>query len=111
MLRALHLVAREIALAHDQWLARLVRRRTAAENAALRETIGRLQAQIDLLRARLLRIDPRRRPRYRAWDRLAILWHRTRYGLSVSAAARAFVLSAQMGERAPWRSSSGSGAR
>jgi len=96
MLRALLLVAREIALAHDQWLARLARRRPlAAEIAALRETVGRQRAQIDLLRARLRRLHPRRRPRYRAWERLAILWHRARYGLSVSATARAFVLSAQ----------------
>ena len=96
MLRALLLVAREIALAHDRWLAQLVRRRPlAAEIAALRETVERQRAQIELLRARLLRLDPRRRPRYRAWERLAILWHSARYGLSVSATARAFVLSAQ----------------
>jgi hypothetical protein len=30
-----------------------------------------------------------------AWERLAILWHRARHGLSVSATARAFVLSVQ----------------
>ncbi|MCK6460201.1 MAG: DDE-type integrase/transposase/recombinase, partial [Planctomycetes bacterium] len=94
MLRALLLVAREIALAHDHWLSYLVRR-PLAENAALRETIERQRAQIDLLRARLLRLDPRRRPRYRPWERLAILWHRARYGLSVLATARAFVLSVQ----------------
>lgn len=96
MVRALLLVAREIALAHDHWRARFARRRPlAAENAALRETVDRQRAQIELLRARLLRLHPRRRPRYRAWERLAILWHRSRYGLSVSAAARAFVLSVQ----------------
>jgi len=96
MVHALLLVAREIALAHDRWLAQLVRLRPlAAENAALRETVGRQRAQIELLRARLRRLHPRRRPRYRAWECLAILWHRARYGLSVSATARAFVLSAQ----------------
>jgi putative transposase len=96
MIHALLLVAREIALAHDHWLAALARRRPlAAENAALRETVERQRAQIELLRARLLRLHPRRRPRYRRWERLAILWHRSRYGLSVSATARAFVLSVQ----------------
>ncbi|HEX5135708.1 MAG TPA: DDE-type integrase/transposase/recombinase, partial [Planctomycetota bacterium] len=96
MLRALLLVAREIALGHDRWLSQLVRRRPlVAEIAALREAVERQRAQIELLRARLLRPDPRRRPRYRAWERLAILWHRARYGLSVSATARAFVLAAQ----------------
>ena len=96
MLRALLLVAREIALAHDCWLAGLARRRPlVAENAALRETVEPQRAQIELLRARLRRLDPRRRPRYRPWERLATLWHRARYGLSVSATARAFVLSVQ----------------
>jgi hypothetical protein len=96
MIRALLLVARDIALAHDRWLAQLVRRRPlAAENAALRETVGRQRAEIELLRARLLRLHPRRRPRYRGWERLAILWHRTRYGLSVSATACAIALSVQ----------------
>ena len=96
MVRALLLVAREIALAHDRWLAHLVRRRPlTAENAALRETVERQRAQIELLRARLRRLHPRRRPRYRPWERLAILWHRSRYGLSIAATARAFVLSVQ----------------
>jgi len=64
MVHALLLVAREIAHAHDQWLARLARRRSlGAEIAALRETVERQRAQIDLLRARLLRLHPRRRPR------------------------------------------------
>jgi len=66
MVRALILVAREIALAHSRWLAGLARRRPlAAENAALREAVERQRAQIDLLRARLLRLHPRRRPRGR----------------------------------------------
>jgi hypothetical protein len=59
MIRALLLVAREIALAHDRWLARLARRRPlAAENAALRETVERQRAQIELLCARLRRLQP-----------------------------------------------------
>jgi hypothetical protein len=75
---------------------KLARRRPlAAENAALRETVERQRAHIALLQARLLRLHPRRRPRHRAWERLAILWHRACSGLSVSATARAFVLSAQ----------------
>jgi putative transposase len=96
MVRALLLVAREIALGHDRWCAAIARRRPlAAEIAALRETAERQRAENDLLRARLRRVHPRRRPRYRPWERLAILWHRARYGLSVSATARAFVLSVQ----------------
>lgn len=71
------------------------RRSPAAELDALRERIARLEAENALLRARLERLHPRRRPRYRPWERLAILWHRGRYGLSISATARAFVVSVQ----------------
>jgi putative transposase len=38
---------------------------------------------------------PRRRPHYKPWQRLAALWHAARYGLSVEAAARAFVVTRQ----------------
>ncbi|MGH7163191.1 MAG: DDE-type integrase/transposase/recombinase [Planctomycetota bacterium] len=95
MLRALLVVARAIALAHDRF--RVARcRALASEIGVLRERIARLEAENGLLRARLHRLHPRRRPRYRSWDRLAILWHRARYGLSMSATAKAFVVSVQM---------------
>jgi len=62
MIRALLLVARWIALAHNRWLARVAPRRPlAAEVTALRETVERQRAQIDLLRARLPRLQPRGR--------------------------------------------------
>lgn len=49
MLRALLVVAREIALAHDNWLAKLARLRPlAAENAALRVTVERQRAENEL---------------------------------------------------------------
>jgi len=94
MLRALLVVARAIALAHDRFRTALSRP-LAAGIDALRERIARLEAENALLRARLERLHPRRRPRYRPWERLAILWHRARYGLSMRATAKAFVVSVQ----------------
>jgi transposase len=65
-----------------------------ARVALLESLVERLRAENGLLRARLLRLAPRERPRYTAWERLRILWHRTRYGLSLREAARAFVVHA-----------------
>jgi len=70
-------------------------KRLQAENSALREENALLQAEADLLRARIERIPPRQRPRYAAWMRLEILWHRHRYGLSLPETARAFLLGRQ----------------
>jgi len=96
MTRSLLLVARWIAAAHDRWRARTARRSPLrARVAVLEETVGRLREENDLLRARLRRMDPRRRPRYRPFERLRILWHQARHGLSVRATARAFVVSVQ----------------
>jgi putative transposase len=96
MLRALLVVARWVASAHDRVFAEVARRRPlSAEIAVLHERVDRLRAENDLLRTRLRRLDPRRRPRYRPWERLRILWHRSRYGLSLETTARTFVVSVQ----------------
>lgn len=44
---------------------------------------------------RVLRLEPRRRPHYRPWERLTILWHQARYRLSNAATAKAFMVSVQ----------------
>jgi len=89
-------VADWIAKAHDRWLAALARLRPLhAEHAALRVRNERLREENELLRARLGRLEPHRRPRYKPWDRLRILCHRTRHRLSLDATARAFVVSVQ----------------
>jgi putative transposase len=96
MTRALLLVARWIATAHDRWRTVAFRRfplRTRID--FLEETVQRLREENDLLRARLRRVDARRRPRYRPFERLRILWHQARHGLSVRATARALVVSVQ----------------
>ena len=96
MLRALLFIARWIGLAHDRWRSRVARRRPlAAEVDALHEKIEQLRAENNLLRARLFRIDSRRRPHFAPWQRLEILWHQARYGLSIEATAQAFVVSLQ----------------
>src|SRR5262245_52748052 len=96
MLRALARVADWISRAHDGWLAVVARVRPLhAEHAALRARFDRLREENDLLRARLRRLAPHRRPHYRPWERLRILWHQTRHRLSLEATARAFVVSVQ----------------
>src|SRR5205085_6416889 len=93
MLRALLAVARTIARAHETWRSRAAPRRPMlVEISVLRERIEKLRSENDLLRARLRRLQPRRRPHYKPFDRLAILWHAARYGMSVAATARAFVV-------------------
>ncbi len=94
MNRALILIAGWIGHGMAAWLT-LTRRPLAAEVAALRERLERLQAENDLLRSRLVRIAPHARPHYRPWERLGILLHRARYGLSMEAAARAFLVTAE----------------
>jgi putative transposase len=94
MTRTLLLISSWIGRAFSSWLS-TCRRPLAAEVAALRERNERLRAENDLLRARLERIDPHRRPHFLPWERLGVLWHRARYGLSLDAAARAFVVSIQ----------------
>ena len=60
---------------------------------ALEQDVRRLQAENDLLRRRLRRLPGRRRPRYRPWERLRILWHWKRYRLSLRRTAKTFVVS------------------
>lgn len=74
---------------------RTLRRPLGSEVAVLRERVERLTVENVLLRARLLRVAPRRRPRYKTWERLQILLHRARYGMSIPATARAFVVTPQ----------------
>ena len=96
MTRALLLIVRWIAVAHDLWRSEVARHSPLrARIDALEETVQRLREENTLLRARLRRLDSRRRPRYRPFERLRILWHRARHGLSIHATARSFVLSAQ----------------
>ena len=94
MRQALLAVARSIALAVHRWRTSATPRRPmVVEICVLRERLEGLREQNDLLRARLRRLAPKRRPHYRRHERLAILWHATRYGLSVEKTARAFVVS------------------
>lgn len=96
MIKALLHIARWIARAHAQWCASTATRRPlTVEVAVLKERLARAHAENDLLRARLGRIEPRRRPHYRPWERLDILWHQARYRLSLDATARAFMVSVQ----------------
>ena len=96
MVQALLRIARWMAAAHDRWCAATsARRPLAVEVAVLKERVERLRAENELLRARLGRIEPRRRPHYRPWERLSILWHQARYRLSLAATAKAFMVSVQ----------------
>ena len=89
-------IARAIAHAHDRWRLTIGRRRSlSGKIAVLEERVTRLEAESALLRARFLRMPGRRRPHYRRHERLDILWHAARYGLSIEQTAHAFVLSVQ----------------
>lgn len=94
MNRALLLIAGWVGRATAVALASL-RRPLASEVAALHERLEKLREENELLRARLDRIDSRRRPHWEPWERLRILLHRARYGMSVDATARAFVVTGQ----------------
>lgn len=73
----------------------VLKRRRPSERLlhALEQDLRRLQAENDLLRKRLRRLPGRRRPRYRPWERLRILWHWKRYRLSLGRTAKTFVVS------------------
>lgn len=94
IIRAVLLIAGWIGRAFSTWLGTL-RRPLAQEVAALRERNEKLRAENELLRARLRRLDPHRRPHFKPWQRLAVLYHRARYGMSLEATAKAFVVSVQ----------------
>jgi len=94
MLQALLHVAHLLALAHAQCRELMTPRRSLlAEVAVLRERLECARAENAMLRARLRRVPARRRPHYLPFERLDILWHAGRYGLSVAATARTFVVS------------------
>jgi hypothetical protein len=64
MHQALILVARAIALAHDQWRRSVGRRLSlSGQIAVLEERVSRLEAENALLKARWIRVPARRRPR------------------------------------------------
>ena len=107
MLQVLLVVARAIALGADRWRTRVASRRPMlVEISVLREHLDAALEQNALLRARLDRVPHRRRPQYRRHERLAILYHAARFGLSIEKTARAFVVSvsAVMGWRRDARS-------
>ena len=107
MLQVLLVLAPTIALGADRWRTRVARRRPMlVEISALRERLDAALEQNALLRARLDRVPHRRRPQYRRHERLAILYHAARFGLSIEKTARAFVVSvsAVMGWRRDARS-------
>ena len=96
MIQTLLLISRWIGQAHDLWRARISSRRPlAAEIDVLYERIEQLQSENKILRTRLLRLLPRRRPRFKPWQRLQILLHASRYGLSTRATARTFLITVQ----------------
>ena len=94
MNRALLLIHSWIADAFAVWLSTL-RGPLSRELASLLAVNERLRTENDILRARLRRIPPRERPRYRPEERLAILAHRQRWKLSFDDTARRFVVSIQ----------------
>ena len=96
MICSLLLVSRWIGQAHDHWRVRAASRRPlAAEIDLLHERLEQLRGENEILRTRLLRLAPRRRPRFRPWQRLQILLHASRYALSMRATARTFLVTAQ----------------
>jgi len=67
----------------------------AAALAGLRDLVERQQLDIDLLRARLARLDSAKRPRYLPHERLQILLYRAKWPTSLAELARRFVLSVE----------------
>ena len=97
MHQALLLVATAIARAHDAWLLSLGRRAAglAGRVTHLENQVARLEAENTLLRSRFDRLRASRRPHYRPHERLHILWHAARYGLSLERTASAFLVTRQ----------------
>jgi putative transposase len=91
-LRAARLIAEAIILARAALAARGKFWAEAAALSASLERADRAEAEAKLLRERLRRVDPARRPRYTAFERCAILWYRVRYELSIAQTAAAFVV-------------------
>jgi len=96
MQQILLLVGRALALAHERWRMTLGQRLSrAARIAVLEERVERLERELAIVRARFLRVPAPNRPRFRPAERLEILWHGARHGLSVVALADAFCVTKQ----------------
>ena len=54
----------------------------------------RLRSENELLRNRILRLPAENRSRYLPWERLQILWHQARHGLSLRETAKRFAVQA-----------------
>lgn len=94
MNRAVLLICGWIGRAMEAWLVDLGKP-LVGEVAAQRERHEKLRAENELLRERFGRLDAHARPQYKPWERLAILAHRERYGMSLEATAKAFLVSDQ----------------
>jgi uncharacterized membrane protein len=71
MIQTLLLISRWLGQAHDRWRAKTARRRPlAAEIDLLHEQLDQLRGENEILRTRLLRLTPRKRPRFKPWQRL-----------------------------------------
>ena len=80
MIQTLLLISRWIGQAHDQWRANTASRRPkAAEIDLLHEQVAQLRSENEIVKTRLLRLPPRKRPRFRPWQRIQILLHASRY--------------------------------
>jgi hypothetical protein len=94
MIKALLATPRLIGVAVNKWRTKVARRHPlAVEISILKEKLEVTREQNDILRARMRRLDPRRRGPYRSNERLAILLHAERHGLSVEKLAAGFVVS------------------
>jgi transposase InsO family protein len=71
------------------------KRGRALDLAGLRDLVERQQVEIELLRARLSRLDSAKRPRYRPQERLRILLYKAKWPSSLAELARRFVLSVE----------------
>lgn len=92
LLRVALLLARASMLARGVLAAKGGFGAVSAELDALRSDRDRWREEALILRARLERLEPRKRPWYAAGARFAILWHRAFYGLSLEETAKAFVV-------------------
>ena len=86
-------ILRQVGLAHQVWRASVPPRFTkTARIAHLEERLARIEAENRLLRSRLSRVPAKRRSYYLRHERLDILNHAARYGISVKRLAYIFLL-------------------
>jgi putative transposase len=91
--RAFLELTRLLSSAHAAGLSK--KRGRARDLAGLRELVERQQLEIDLLRARLARLDSAKRPRCLPSERLQIQLYRAKWPTSLTELARRFVLSVE----------------